>query len=73
MTAFRGFVVWYRVNPIYNLQPYYRDTYGYQRGDFPEAERSYDRSVSLPIYPSLSDAQVEAVIAAVRGFFGEKP
>jgi ribose/xylose/arabinose/galactoside ABC-type transport system permease subunit len=24
LTAFRGFVVWYRVNPIYNLQPYYR-------------------------------------------------
>ncbi|MGO9755298.1 MAG: ABC transporter permease [Roseiarcus sp.] len=24
LTAYRGFVVWYRVNPIYNLQPYYR-------------------------------------------------
>jgi ribose/xylose/arabinose/galactoside ABC-type transport system permease subunit len=24
LTAFRGFVVWYRVNPIYDLHPYYR-------------------------------------------------
>ena len=24
LTAYRGFVVWYRVNPIYNLQDYYR-------------------------------------------------
>ena len=24
MYAYRGFVVWYRVNPIYNLQPWYR-------------------------------------------------
>ncbi len=24
LTAFRGFIVWYRVNPIYNLQPYYQ-------------------------------------------------
>ena len=24
LTAYRGFVVWYRVNPIYNLEPYYR-------------------------------------------------
>ncbi|KRT76143.1 MAG: ribose ABC transporter permease, ribose transport system permease protein [Armatimonadetes bacterium CSP1-3] len=24
LTAFRGFIVWYRVNPIYDLQPYYR-------------------------------------------------
>src|SRR2546427_13066266 len=24
LTAYRGFVVWYRVNPIYDLQPYYR-------------------------------------------------
>lgn len=24
LTAYRGFVVWFRVNPIYNLQPYYQ-------------------------------------------------
>ncbi len=45
---------------------------GHRRGDFPVSEAACDRAVSLPIYPSLSDAQADAVIAAVRGFF-ERP
>src|SRR5207245_11429103 len=48
------------------LQPYYRDTYGYQRGDFPEAEGVYDRSISLPIYPRMTDQDQQDVIDAVR-------
>jgi len=50
-----------------HLQPYYRDTYGYQRGDFPEAERAYDRSISLPIYPRMTEQDQQDVIDAVRG------
>ena len=46
---------------------------GHSRGDFPVSEDACDSVVSLPIYPTLSDAQVEAVIAAVAGFFGTKP
>jgi dTDP-4-amino-4,6-dideoxygalactose transaminase len=48
-----------------HLHPYYRDTYGYCRGDFPEAERSYDRTVSLPIYPRMTDQDQQDVIEAV--------
>jgi dTDP-4-amino-4,6-dideoxygalactose transaminase len=55
-----------------HLHPAYASL-GHKRGDFPVSEHACDSVVSLPIYPSLSDAQVEAVIAAVRGFFGEKP
>jgi dTDP-4-amino-4,6-dideoxygalactose transaminase len=46
---------------------------GHRRGDFPVSEAACDSVVSLPIYPTLSDAQVDAVIAAVTGFFGVKP
>jgi dTDP-4-amino-4,6-dideoxygalactose transaminase len=49
-----------------HLQPYYRDTYGYQRGDFPEAEQTYDRSISLPIYPRMTDQDQQDVIDAVQ-------
>jgi dTDP-4-amino-4,6-dideoxygalactose transaminase len=49
-----------------HLQPYYRDTYGYQRGDFPEAEQTYDRSISLPIYPRMTNQDQQDVIDAVR-------
>jgi perosamine synthetase len=48
-----------------HLHPYYRDTYGYAPDDFPNAYQSYLRSISLPIYPKMTDDDVESVIAAV--------
>lgn len=50
--------------PIH-LHPYYRDKYGYQPNDFPVAFREYQRIVSLPLYPRMSDQDVEDVIEAV--------
>lgn len=41
----------------------------YRRGDFPNAERYASTMISLPIYPELSDAEVQHVINAVRSFF----
>ena len=49
-----------------HLHPYYRQNFGYQPGDFPRAAAVYQRIVSLPIYPNMSDADVQDVIAAVR-------
>jgi perosamine synthetase len=51
--------------PVY-LQPWYRRTFGYSRGKCPNAEDFYGRALSLPLYPSLGDEDVKAVIAAVR-------
>ena len=39
-------------------------------GELPEAERASREVLALPIFPALGDAQVEAVIAAVRGAVG---
>ncbi len=51
--------------PIH-LHPYYRDTYGFQKGDFPNAEWVYERIISLPLYPKLTEKDVRDVILAVR-------
>jgi len=51
--------------PIH-LHPYYRDKYGYKPEDFPVAYREYQRMVSLPLYPRMSDQDVEDVIEAVE-------
>lgn len=48
-----------------HLQPYYRDL-GFAPGDFPNAEGYYSRTITLPMYPSLSDEDVEAVVSALR-------
>jgi perosamine synthetase len=49
-----------------HLHPFYRDQYGYRRGDFPHAEAAYEGAISLPIYPDLSDDEAERVMSAVE-------
>lgn len=49
-----------------HLHPFYRQTFGYAPGDFPNASAAYQRIVSLPIYPNMTAADVDDVIAAVR-------
>jgi dTDP-4-amino-4,6-dideoxygalactose transaminase len=49
-----------------HVHPYYRDTFGYRADDFPNAQAAFDRLVSLPIYPGLTESDVQDVIEAVR-------
>jgi dTDP-4-amino-4,6-dideoxygalactose transaminase len=48
-----------------HLHPYYRDRFGYRPADFPNALHAYERMVSLPIYPGMTEADVEDVIRSV--------
>ena len=48
-----------------HVHPYYRDTYGHKPDDFPVALDAFRRSISLPIYSKMTDADIERVIAAV--------
>ncbi|GAB4284872.1 MAG: UDP-4-amino-4,6-dideoxy-N-acetyl-beta-L-altrosami ne transaminase [Coriobacteriia bacterium] len=47
-----------------HLQPYYRDL-GFGPGDFPVAERYYERAITLPLFPAMADEDVETVVRAV--------
>ncbi len=48
-----------------HLQSFYQKTFQVQPQDFPIASNEYQREVSLPIYPGMSDKDVEDVIEAV--------
>ena len=48
-----------------HLHPFYRDKYGFVPEQFPVAWREYQRLVSLPLSPRLSDDDVDDVVAAV--------
>jgi len=67
MTTLKSFNVGtglhYRATHLY---PYYQQTFGWQRGDFPHAESIGDRIVSLPLFPGLTDAQQDKVIDIIR-------
>ncbi len=47
-------------------QPFYKETFGYKDGDYPVAEKYYEQELSLPLYPGLSDDDVQNVIKAVK-------
>lgn len=49
-----------------HLQPYWRDTYGLLPSMFPVSQRIFERSVSLPIYPGMTEADVTRVVDAIK-------
>ncbi|MBN2683409.1 MAG: UDP-4-amino-4,6-dideoxy-N-acetyl-beta-L-altrosamine transaminase [Bacteroidales bacterium] len=50
-----------------HLQPFYKNR-GWKNGDFPVAEKYYEKCISLPMYPGLSNEQQEYVINKVLEF-----
>ena len=49
-----------------HLHPFYRTTYDLAPSDFPVALHAYQRTISLPIYPGMTNDDVRDVIAAVE-------
>ena len=48
-----------------HLHRYYQETWGYRAGEFPVAEEYFDRCISLPIYPDMTDEDVSQVVDAL--------
>jgi len=48
-----------------HFHPYYRDTYGYKPSDLPVAAREFERYLSLPLFPDMTDEQIDHVIDSV--------
>jgi len=55
--------------PIHVMPAY--EPYGYHEGDFPEAERAACEIFSLPMYPTLTDAEQDEVCRALGAILGE--
>lgn len=53
-----------------HLSAYYESEWGFQRGQFPVAETISDRICSLPLFPTMTEAQQDRVVAAVRDVVG---
>ncbi len=49
-----------------HLQKYYTETFGFKRGLLPHTEWNSDRICSLPLYPAMSDSDVDDVIEAIK-------
>lgn len=51
--------------PVHTM-PYYQREWGYRWNDYPVAEDHYKRVISLPLYPGLSDNEIDTVIQVVK-------
>ena len=56
--------------PIHT-QPYYQ-ALGFKPGDFPAAEDYYARTISLPLFPAMTDADQDRVVAVLRDLLPAK-
>lgn len=48
-----------------HTQPYYQ-TQGYKWGDYPNAEEYYNHCISLPLYPDLTDEDLEEIVKRIK-------
>ncbi|MEY4564123.1 MAG: hypothetical protein RLZZ618_3400 [Pseudomonadota bacterium] len=49
-----------------HLQPYWRDTYQLKEAQFPHSQHAFERIVSLPMYPGMTEQDVSRVCEAAR-------
>lgn len=52
--------------PCIHLQPFYRQQFGYKKGDFPIAESISDRTIALPFYNRMDENTVELVCHTLK-------
>jgi dTDP-4-amino-4,6-dideoxygalactose transaminase len=49
-----------------HFHPYYRDNFGYRPQEFPNASAAFERIISMPIYPKMTEADIGRVTRAVQ-------
>jgi dTDP-4-amino-4,6-dideoxygalactose transaminase len=49
-----------------HYHPFFQGEFGYREGDFPETESVYQKIVSLPLFPEMSENDVQNVVQAVK-------
>jgi UDP-4-amino-4,6-dideoxy-N-acetyl-beta-L-altrosamine transaminase len=54
-----------------HLMPYYREL-GWKEGDLPNAENYYKHCISLPMFPTLTDEELQSVVDLINSYYGSK-
>lgn len=51
--------------PLHSM-PYYKKLYSFQEEDFPETWKKYNESISIPIFPGMTEKQINKVINSIK-------
>lgn len=57
--------------PVYR-HSYYREHFLFRQEDYPVTENVFSRIVTLPLYPGMTDEDVDTVVSRLRKFFGKR-
>lgn len=55
-----------------HLHPYYRETFGWQPEQFPQATRQWERALSLPLFPDMTPEEQAYVVDNLRKILGQR-
>ena len=61
-----GTQVHYIPNIPIHTQLYYQENFGYKQSDYPVAEDYYQKALSIPLYPKMSNNDEEYVITSIK-------
>ena len=53
-----------------HLQPYFQEAWGYRAGQFPRAETAFNEVLSLPLWSTMTDGQLDRVVATIGELLG---
>ncbi len=53
--------------PGIHLEPFYREQFGFEEGNFPVTEDVASRTIALPFFGDMTDAEVKEVVGALKG------
>ena len=56
-----------------HLQQFYRKRMGFRRGTLPNTEWNSDRICSLPLFPDMTERDIDDVVDAIRSVLSQKP
>jgi len=51
--------------------PYYKKYYSLEEKDFPETMETFNRTISLPLWPGMTESQINRVITVVKALGSE--
>jgi dTDP-4-amino-4,6-dideoxygalactose transaminase len=54
-----------------HIQPYYKKKLKTKWGDYPQAEKYYQKCLSIPLFPALLDEEVDYVIEKIKALVGK--
>jgi len=61
----KGVLTQVHYTPVYT-QPYYQKELAYKWGDHPKTEAYYEQCLSIPLYPTMTDEEIQIVINAIK-------